>query len=88
MNLLNFYRPVRRYSYPLTSSLIVLALTYFLLVKRFSVLGLCIVVGGASLLFFLWAWQRPGTSRVSRSEEVVTAIGDGRPTFLNVYSNY
>lgn len=88
MTFLDFYKPIRRYSYPLTAVLVVLALAYFFVYKKVSLLGAVLVPAAAAACWFLWLKLRPGTSEITRAEQVLAAIGNGRPTFLNVYSNY
>ncbi|NIR48334.1 hypothetical protein GWO43_07700 [candidate division KSB1 bacterium] len=88
MSLINLYKPIRKISYLLTSALIVALLVYFLLVKNFSLVGLFLVIGTSLLFFFLWLKLHPGPSEVTDATQVIQAIGNGRPTFLNIYSNY
>lgn len=88
MRLIDLYKPIRRYSYAMTSVLLIVALAYFLIWQEFSLFGVLITGGVALGIFLLWLWLRPGTSEVSAAEQVYQAIGNGRPTFLNIYSNY
>ncbi|RMF66099.1 MAG: hypothetical protein D6743_06970 [Calditrichaeota bacterium] len=88
MRLVDLYRPVRRFSYPLTSVLILALEAHFFLLKSFSFWGLGIVAGTAALLGVLWLRLRPGQSMIVSAGQVYSAIGNGRPTFLNIYSNY
>ncbi|MFQ5709729.1 MAG: hypothetical protein ACE5HO_19925 [bacterium] len=88
MKFVDLYKPIRKNSYPLTALLITAILAYKFLWQSFSLPGLFIFFGAVATLAGLWFWQRPGRSQVSHARQVVDAIGNGRPTFLNIYSNY
>jgi hypothetical protein len=88
MNLTAFHRTVRSNSYRLTAAAIWLFLVYHFLIKSFTPFGLLVIVGAAGLLILGEFVLRPGHSEVQNAEQVLQAIGNGRPTFLNIYSNH
>lgn len=88
MKFIDFYRTSRRYSYVITSVLIVIILAYFLLWKEFSLVGMLLTIGTSAAIFLLWIWLRPGETDVTDAKQVYEAIGNGHPTLLNIYSNY
>ncbi len=88
MKLIDLYRPVQSNSYRLIAAAILMFLAYQFLIKSFTPLGLFIVVGAAGLLILGWFILRPGDSEVQNAEQVLQALGNGRPTFLNIYSNH
>ncbi|MFQ5639001.1 MAG: hypothetical protein ACE5IR_13540 [bacterium] len=88
MKFIDVYKPIRRNSYSLTSAMILAVLGYYFVIRSFSLTGIFIVGGTALLLLVIWLRLRPGKSEVASVGEVTQAVGNGRPTFLNVYSNY
>ncbi|RMD90793.1 MAG: hypothetical protein D6813_08600 [Calditrichaeota bacterium] len=89
MSLIKLYKPVRRYSFLITSLIILGFVIYkFLLTQDPQLHGYLIVLGIAVGLFTIWFWLHPGTMQNITVEQVLKNIGNGRPTFLNVYSNY
>jgi len=88
MNLTAFHRIIRSNSYRLTAAAIWIFLVYKFLIENFTPLGMIIVVGAAGLLILGEHVLRPGHSEVQSAEQVLRAIGNGRPTFLNIYSNH
>lgn len=64
------------------------ALGYFLIWKEASLSGVLMTGAGALGLILLWIWLRPGRSEITAAEDVFKTIGNGRPTFLNIFSNY
>lgn len=88
MELISLYKPVRRFSYPLLAILILVVMGYYFFRAQITALEVLLILSIAAFLTMLWLWQRPGASEVAHAEEVLNAIGNGRPTFLNVYSNY
>ncbi|MFQ5603539.1 MAG: hypothetical protein ACE5HS_09755 [bacterium] len=88
MSVLDIYKSIRKISYPLTSVLIVVVSGYFLLIKNYSHLHLLMVLAAAGGLVLIWFHLRPGASEIQNAEAVFKAVGNGRPTFLNIYSNY
>ncbi|MCH8020349.1 hypothetical protein IIA28_12080 [candidate division KSB1 bacterium] len=87
MTILDLYKPFRRNSYPIISILLVGTLTYFWIIRNFTYEGLGLVTAIAVFLLFNWVWLKPGRSDISDAKTVFNAIGDGKPTFLNIYSN-
>jgi len=87
MKLLDLYRPVRRYSYLLTSVGIVSGVAYLVLKSSPSPLGVAAFILVAGVLWGLQRWLRPGKQRLGSAAEVLNLIGRGRPTFVNFYSN-
>ncbi len=87
MIILDLYKPFRRNSYPIVSILLVGTLTYFWIIKNFTYEGLGFVTAIAAFLLFNWVWLKPGRSDIPDAKTVFNAIGDGKPTFLNIYSN-
>jgi len=87
LTLLDFYKPFRRNSYPIISILLIGTLTYFWIIKSFTYEGLGLVVAIAAFLLFNWVWLKPGRSDIPDAKTVFDAIGNDKPTFLNIYSN-
>lgn len=87
-SLLALYKPIRRYSYLITSVLIVIALAYFLIWKQPGLWAVLVTVSAVLVILVLWAWLRPGPTEIKDAKQVYEAISNGRPTFLNIYSNY
>ncbi len=87
MKLIDLYKPIRRNSYILVSALILGVLSYFMIIRTYRVEGLVVVVATALFLLTVWLALRPGESDVVDADAVISAVGNGRPTFLNVYSN-
>ena len=87
MTTLDIYKHLRRNSYPIISILLVGTLTYFWIIRNFTYEGLGLVTAIAVFLLFNWVWLKPGRSDISDAKTVFNAIGDGKPTFLNIYSN-
>ena len=87
MTILDLYKPFRRNSYPIISILLVGTLTYFWIIKNFTYEGLGFVTAIAAFLLFNWVWLKPGRSDISDAKTVFNAIGNDKPTFLNIYSN-
>jgi len=89
MNLIKFYKTVRRYSFLITSIIILSFVIYkYLLTQDPQLHSYLIVLGVAAALFGIWFWLHPGTMQNITVDEVLKSLGNGRPTFLNVYSNY
>ena len=88
MKLIDVYKPIRRNSYTLTSVMIIVVLGHYFVIRSFSLTGIFVVVVTALLLLVIWLRLRPGRSEVASADEVTQTVGNGRPTFLNVYSNY
>lgn len=88
MKLIDFYKPIRRFSY----LLIGLATVAYLFVADWaeSLAGDRLTLPLLALVIFvgMWLWLRPGKSTVQTAEDVYAAIGNGKPTLLNVFSNY
>lgn len=80
------FNPIRKNSYSMMSIGLVGFLTYFVLIKNFSLSGLVMVVAVAALLFLIWAQLKPGQFDIE-AQHVFESVGNGRPTFLNVFSN-
>ncbi|MFQ6113401.1 MAG: hypothetical protein ACE5NG_04840 [bacterium] len=72
----------------MTAFVLILILTYYFLIKSFSLPGLFIVLAVLTVIIAFWLWQRPGRSEALEADKVLKAIGNGRSTFLNIYSNY
>ncbi|MFQ5674763.1 MAG: hypothetical protein ACE5G1_02615 [bacterium] len=86
MTVLDLYNPIRKNSYPMMAIGLIGVLTYFVLIKSFSISGLVMVSAVAGLLILIWAWLRPGQFDIE-AKQVFESVGNGRPTFLNVFSN-
>ena len=86
MTILDPYKPFRRNSYPIVSILLVGALTYFWTIKTFTYEGLALVTAIAAFLLFNWVWLKLGHFKLE-AKAVFDNIGNGQPTFLNIYSN-
>lgn len=87
MTIPGLYKSFRRNSYPIISILLIGTLTYFWIIKRFTYEGLAFVTAIAAFLLFNWVWLKPGRSDITHAKTVFNAIGNGKPTFLNIYSN-
>ena len=87
MIIFDLYKSFRRVSYPIVSILLVGTLTYFWIIKSFSYEGSFLVTAIAVFLLFNWVWLRPGRSDITDAKTVFKAIGNDKPTFLNIYSN-
>lgn len=86
MTIPGLYKPFRRNSYPIISILLIGTLTYFWIIKSFTYEGLVFVAAIAAFLLFNWVWLKPGHFKLE-AKAVFDNIGNGRPTFLNIYSN-
>ncbi len=88
MKLIDIYKPIRRFSYPLIG----LAAVAYLFMADWaeSLAGNRLTLPLLALVIFagVWLWLRPGKSTVQTAEDVFAAIGNGKPTLLNVFSNY
>ena len=87
MTILGLYKPFRRNSYPIISILLFGTLTYFWIIKSFTYEGFALVTAIAAFLLFNWLWLKPGRSDIADAKTVFNAIGNDKPTFLNIYSN-
>ncbi len=87
MTLLDLYMPFRRNSYPIISILLIGTLAYFWIIKSFSYEGLGLLTAIAAFLLFNWVCLKPGPSNILDAKTVFNAIGNDKPTFLNIYSN-
>lgn len=84
MNILN------QYSYPFIV-LALLAAAYILLrhylrVRWVFVVGTQVVIVAAFTAAFLFL--RPGTGNISSTDEAINTLNNGRPTFIEFFSNY
>ncbi len=87
MKLVDLYAPIRRYSYPIVAAVIGMGVLAMILEKP---LGPGAMVGLAAWLAALIGVQqllRPGKPELATVDEVFRRIGNGRPTFVNFYSN-
>ncbi len=87
MIILDLYKPFRRNSYPIVSIVLVGTLTYFWIIKNITYEGLGFITAIAAFMLFNWVWLKPGRSEISDAKTVFNAIGNDKPTFLNIYAN-
>jgi len=70
MRFIDFYKPIRKFSYPLTAVLLVGFLAYYLLWQQFNLMRLLVVLAATLFLLILWLKLRPGHSEIKSSDEV------------------
>ena len=88
MRIVQLYRPIRRFSYPLIALAGAGGLFYSGWKANSLTSALLWSLPALGAFAAMWYWLHPGRSTVDSAQDVFAAIGNGKPTLLNVFSNY